>query len=109
MKALSLIRLGRQDESTVILQEVHGQHPSDDPTLQAMAMSYRDLYRCNYHHCQIAKYYIPVPNQMPIPRTVFFTNQNIVHVVWFTLFLLGPLLLRSLLFTSPSISVDMHF
>jgi len=46
LKALALLRLGRQDESTVLLGEVHGQHPTDDATLQAMSICYREVHRC---------------------------------------------------------------
>ncbi|KAL8619116.1 hypothetical protein ACOMHN_019388 [Nucella lapillus] len=45
LKALALLRVGRQDESSVLLQEVHGQHPTDDATLQAMAICYREVHR----------------------------------------------------------------
>ncbi|XP_062615343.1 N-alpha-acetyltransferase 25, NatB auxiliary subunit-like [Saccostrea cucullata] len=45
LKALALLRLGRHDESTVILDEIHSQHPTDEATLQAMAICYRELYR----------------------------------------------------------------
>jgi len=57
LRALALIRLGRQDETTATLQEVHALHPNDEHTLQAMAMCYRDVNRrtlrylfilCNY-------------------------------------------------------------
>ncbi|XP_076434680.1 N-alpha-acetyltransferase 25, NatB auxiliary subunit-like isoform X2 [Babylonia areolata] len=45
LKALALLRLGRQDESSVLLQEVHGQHPTDDATLQAMSICYREVHK----------------------------------------------------------------
>ncbi|KAI1293747.1 N-alpha-acetyltransferase 25, NatB auxiliary subunit [Halotydeus destructor] len=45
LKALALIRLGRQSESLVLLDEVHRQAPTDDSTLQAMTICYRDLQR----------------------------------------------------------------
>jgi len=45
LRALALIRLGRQDETTSTLQEVHALHPYDEHTLQAMAMCYRDVNR----------------------------------------------------------------
>lgn len=45
LKALSLIRLGRQDESMVVLQEVHTEHPADDATLQAMTICYWELHK----------------------------------------------------------------
>ncbi|PVD31460.1 hypothetical protein C0Q70_06872 [Pomacea canaliculata] len=45
LKALALLRLGRQDESSVLLQEVHEQHPVDEPTLQAMSICYREVHK----------------------------------------------------------------
>jgi len=45
LRCLALIRLGRQDETTSTLQEVHLLHPNDEHTLQAMAMCYRDVNR----------------------------------------------------------------
>jgi len=45
LRSLALIRLGRQDETTSTLQEVHALHPNDEHTLQAMAMCYRDVNR----------------------------------------------------------------
>ncbi|KAL5017135.1 hypothetical protein ScPMuIL_006724 [Solemya velum] len=45
LKALALLRLGRHDDSTAILQEVHTQHPTDEPTLQAMAICYREVHK----------------------------------------------------------------
>jgi N-terminal acetyltransferase B complex non-catalytic subunit len=34
LKALALLRLGRHDESSLILDEIHSQHPTDEATLQ---------------------------------------------------------------------------
>lgn len=45
MKALALIRLGRQDEALASLHEVHVEDPTDDPTLQAMTICYRELHK----------------------------------------------------------------
>lgn len=36
LKALALLRLGRHDESSVILDEIHSQHPTDEATLQVV-------------------------------------------------------------------------
>ena len=46
LKALALLRLGRHDDSSVMLQEVHSQHPTDEATLQAMAICYREIHKC---------------------------------------------------------------
>lgn len=56
LKALALLRLGRHGDSSVILQEVHAQHPTDDATLQAMAICYREIHKrkmikYNYFDC----------------------------------------------------------
>ncbi|KAJ8312970.1 hypothetical protein KUTeg_010343 [Tegillarca granosa] len=45
LKALALLRLGRQDDSSGLLQEIHAQHPTDEATLQAMSICYRELYK----------------------------------------------------------------
>ena len=45
LKALALLRLGRQSESQTILNEVHHQCPTDDATLQAMTICYRELHK----------------------------------------------------------------
>lgn len=47
LKALALIRLGRQEESLTILKEVHDEAPTDDATLQAMTICYRELHMSN--------------------------------------------------------------
>ena len=53
LKALALLRLGRQDESSVLLEEVHSQHPIDDATLQAMSICYREVHKrkCPVRYC----------------------------------------------------------
>ncbi|CAM1320983.1 NAA25 (predicted), partial [Pycnogonum litorale] len=45
LKGLALIRLGRQNESIGILQEVHAEHPADETTLQAMTICYWELHK----------------------------------------------------------------
>ncbi|XP_064612793.1 N-alpha-acetyltransferase 25, NatB auxiliary subunit-like [Liolophura sinensis] len=45
LKALALLRLGRHDESSGFLQEVHAQHPTDEATLHAMAICYREVHK----------------------------------------------------------------
>ncbi|KAL3858112.1 hypothetical protein ACJMK2_012723 [Sinanodonta woodiana] len=45
LKALALLRLGRQDESTQLLVEVHAEHPTDEAALQAMAICYREVHK----------------------------------------------------------------
>ncbi|RWS25838.1 N-alpha-acetyltransferase 25: NatB auxiliary subunit-like protein [Leptotrombidium deliense] len=43
LKCLALMRLGKQEECLSLLNEVHAQSPTDDATLQAMSICYRDL------------------------------------------------------------------
>ena len=45
LKALALIRLSRSEESHDVLAEVHNLSPTDDATLQAMSICYRELRR----------------------------------------------------------------
>ncbi|XP_060561283.1 phagocyte signaling-impaired protein-like, partial [Ruditapes philippinarum] len=45
LKSLALLRLGRHDDSSVILHDVHDQHPTDEATLQAMAICYREIHK----------------------------------------------------------------
>ncbi|XP_052072729.1 N-alpha-acetyltransferase 25, NatB auxiliary subunit-like [Mytilus californianus] len=45
LKALALLRLGRHDDSSNLLDEVHAQHPVDEATLQAMCICYRETYK----------------------------------------------------------------
>jgi N-terminal acetyltransferase B complex non-catalytic subunit len=45
LKALALLRLGREAESASLLQEVYNQSPGDDATLQAMTICYREMGR----------------------------------------------------------------
>lgn len=46
LKGLALLRMGRHDDSAVLLEEVHSQHPTDEATLQAMAICYREMHKC---------------------------------------------------------------
>lgn len=48
LKALALLRLGKHDDSSNLLDEVHAQHPIDEATLQAMCICYRETYKCRY-------------------------------------------------------------
>ena len=45
LKALALIRLNKPDEAWTLIQEVHKEGTTDDPTLQAMTICYRELHR----------------------------------------------------------------
>ncbi|XP_036322766.1 LOW QUALITY PROTEIN: phagocyte signaling-impaired protein [Rhagoletis pomonella] len=43
LKALALLRLGRYDESQVMLRTVSSEKPVDDPTLQVLSFCYKEL------------------------------------------------------------------
>ena len=45
LKALALIRIGRSEEAQGILKEVLKEEPSEDATLQAMAICYRETHQ----------------------------------------------------------------
>ncbi|GAB6030038.1 N-alpha-acetyltransferase 25, NatB auxiliary subunit [Chamberlinius hualienensis] len=45
LKALALLRLGRQEDANKYLQQVHSEVPTDDATLQAMTICYRELHK----------------------------------------------------------------
>lgn len=49
LKALALIRLGREKESQQIINELE-KDPEDDSTLQVMTYCYRELDQCK-HNC----------------------------------------------------------
>lgn len=45
LKALALLRLGKEDECQVILNEVRSEVPCEDSTLQAMSICYREIHQ----------------------------------------------------------------
>ncbi|GIX89099.1 n-alpha-acetyltransferase 25, NatB auxiliary subunit [Caerostris extrusa] len=45
LKSLALVRLGRLEDSLSTIKEVHNENPTDDPTLQAMTICYRELQK----------------------------------------------------------------
>ncbi|XP_049520620.1 N-alpha-acetyltransferase 25, NatB auxiliary subunit [Dermacentor silvarum] len=45
LKALALVRLSRSDEALSVLKELQAEAPTDDATLQAMTLCYRELER----------------------------------------------------------------
>lgn len=50
LKALSLLRLGRGEEAHSVLTALAEERPSDDSTLQAMTMTYRECQQCEYNN-----------------------------------------------------------
>lgn len=49
LKALALFRLGKAQEAQVILEALADEKPSDDATLQAMTISYRESQQCKFY------------------------------------------------------------
>ena len=48
LRGLALLRLGRMEECLMQVSEVHTCSPTDEPTLQAMSISYREMHKCKY-------------------------------------------------------------
>jgi N-terminal acetyltransferase B complex non-catalytic subunit len=44
LKALALLRLGKEDECIQLLDAVRAEVPCDDSTLQAMTICYREIH-----------------------------------------------------------------
>lgn len=49
LKALSLIRLGREKESQVIIDELENENVADEATLQVMTYFYKETEQCKIH------------------------------------------------------------
>nr|XP_031835022.1 N-alpha-acetyltransferase 25, NatB auxiliary subunit [Nomia melanderi]XP_031835023.1 N-alpha-acetyltransferase 25, NatB auxiliary subunit [Nomia melanderi]XP_031835024.1 N-alpha-acetyltransferase 25, NatB auxiliary subunit [Nomia melanderi] len=47
LKALALLRLGKEDECQVIMDKVRSKVPCDDSTLQVMSICYREIHQPN--------------------------------------------------------------
>lgn len=47
LKALTLHRFGRSAEAGVILDALTAERPTDEATLQAMTLCYREMQQCN--------------------------------------------------------------
>lgn len=47
LKALALIRLGKEKESTVLMDELEKEYPDEEATLQVMTYWYRETDQCN--------------------------------------------------------------
>lgn len=48
LKAIGLQRTGKQDEAFVLAQEVTTLEPTDDNSLQALTILYREMHRRKY-------------------------------------------------------------
>lgn len=46
LKALALIRMGREKESQTLIEDLEKSEPDDDATLQVMTYCYRELDQC---------------------------------------------------------------
>lgn len=77
LKCLALVRLGRHDESTPLLQDVHCQQPHDEPTLQAMAMCYRELYKLDLMADMYENAYKKKPDSEEILNALFMAYVRI--------------------------------
>lgn len=49
LKALALIRLGREKESQSLIEDLEKSEPDDDATLQVMTYCYRELDQCKHN------------------------------------------------------------
>lgn len=49
LKALALIRLGKEKDSQVIIEELEKEDPDEDATLQVMTYWYREMDQCKFH------------------------------------------------------------
>lgn len=45
LKALALLRLGKEDECRMIIDKVRTEVPCEDSTLQAMSICYREIHQ----------------------------------------------------------------
>lgn len=46
LKALTLLRMGREHDTNVILDNLTREKPVEETTLQAMALCYREMQQC---------------------------------------------------------------
>lgn len=46
LKALSLLRLGKENDCKQLLETLMDAKPTDDATLQAMMLCYREIHEC---------------------------------------------------------------
>lgn len=46
LKALALLRLGKEDDAVALLEALASEKPYDDAPLQAMTLCYRELQQC---------------------------------------------------------------
>lgn len=62
LKALALLRLGKENEGQVIMDKVRSEVPCEDSTLQVMSICYREIHQRKFKlylkHSFLYKYYI---------------------------------------------------
>lgn len=46
LKALALLRMGRDDEADVLVEQIAAENPADDSTLQVMTFCYKEREEC---------------------------------------------------------------
>lgn len=49
LKALALLRMGRDDEADILVDQIAAESPSDDATLQVMTFCYKEREECTFH------------------------------------------------------------
>lgn len=72
LKAIGLQRTGKQDEAFTLAQEVATLEPTDDNSLQALTILYREMHRREYTHT-----HTQVDDD--IKRTCMFDTAPVVH------------------------------
>lgn len=48
LKALALLRMGRDDEADILIEQIAAEKPSDDSTLQVMTFCYKERDECTF-------------------------------------------------------------
>lgn len=48
LKALAILRLGREDESNYLLESIMNEKPVDDGTLQVLTFCFKEIEQCMY-------------------------------------------------------------
>ena len=80
LKAIALLRMGRQEESLALIGEVRGAHPGDQATLQACTMYFREMGDCEFKMSEGSVFYVGI--SLVMLRTVV-----VLLLMWHMLFL----------------------
>lgn len=49
LKGLALMRLGKNEESNAIINQIVNEKPNDDSTLQVLSFIYKEMEECEYY------------------------------------------------------------